>query len=176
MTLRSIVGNEGTIRSTIVALDMIALGYGWLWTGWGGGGMNGWMVTRGDYSDYRVLAVFTSQDAACAYAARRAVVSELGFWSNDTVRVEPIEIDPVADSEAGYHAVVEVRMDIKTGNIVWMRFDRRIHGHTVGETYRPWLGSDLYTIIEYQPHADYAKIAGERRAQWLARQEGWRDE
>ena len=23
------------IRSTIVALDMIALGYGWLWTGWG---------------------------------------------------------------------------------------------------------------------------------------------
>jgi hypothetical protein len=23
------------VKSTIVALDMIALGYGWLWTGWG---------------------------------------------------------------------------------------------------------------------------------------------
>ena len=157
--------------------------------------MNGWMVTEGDYSAYRVLAVFTDHDAACAYAAKRRVMPGPYDYEGDPVRIERVEIDPAGIADGDYSAAVVVTMDVDTGDIREMRVYRAarrlggrlqidspssydgMDGRWAGETWHQW-GSPrgLHTIIAYSPNADYAKIAGERRAQWLARQEGWRDE
>jgi len=74
--------------------------------------MNGWMVTEGDYSAYRVLAVFTDHDAACAYAAKRRVMPGPYDYEGDPVRIERVEIDPAGIADGDYSAAVVVTMDV----------------------------------------------------------------
>jgi len=55
-----------------------------------------WMVTRGDYSAYQVLAVFTTVELADAWCAE-INVRKAHRWDDDA-EVERIDLDPLLPS------------------------------------------------------------------------------
>lgn len=115
------------------------------------------MVTRGDYSDYRVLAVFSTREGAEKYAA---------YFPSD--RWNPASIEPIGLDEGEKYPKGKLRYSIQFDCDGNSQVNRQ--GPDDGqEDVRPY--GDKKTMVTYcwakdEEHA--AKIANERRVQVIA--------
>jgi len=133
-----------------------------------------WIVGQGEYSDYCVEAVFTIRERALAYAAHLAHMSST--WGTLTIQSAPM--DPTAIARG--RLAIEIRIDLDSGEIDWewahvypIDANGRVkvgwnNYRDLGEMRKAHYEPVLRVCVEYKPGRNYAKIAGEYRAKWLA--------
>lgn len=119
-----------------------------------------WAVSSGEYSDYRVNAVFSTKEKAEAYAAR---FNKLVRHRSDEYGVEEYPLDPEMPEEglSCWLVFIEANGDIKRVDESGYSFDSticRIHGG----------GWSVRCFARDREHA--IKIAGERRQEEIARE------
>lgn len=121
-----------------------------------------WIVTQGDYSDYHIIGVFSTEENA------KLIVSKIKCSDFESVpNIEPFELDPAVDSIRAGLTLYKVRMDLQ-GNLI----------EPVTETTRDIIPSD-FTWCEGGSFNIYAsdlahatKIAAEKLTEYLARKAG----
>lgn len=128
----------------------------------------GFMVTKGDYSDYHVIAVFTTREGAEAF---------LAWYPNGTARIEDVPLDEQVQYPQGMLAY-RVFFDVH-GNSEAFQVDP----DTVADddSYPDFNGREkMYTHCWATDDRHAIKIANERRVQlialgkWMPNYDDWR--
>jgi len=121
-----------------------------------------YLVTSGQYSDYKVMAVFTSQERADVYATGCSEVND----------VEEYELDPIEPPRL-QKGMEEFSIIMEKDGLSWVYPSKKPEGAFVEEHWQVWashipghLQLRITVVARDEDHA--VKIANERRASLIA--------
>lgn len=121
-----------------------------------------YVITRGEYSDYDIVAIYTKEEDA------KVVVDLINEGeSYDRAVIETWDLDANLKDIRGGKTPWFVRLSLETGNVSEIHRDSSPYSRVEGSISKDALGG-VYTTVWADTQERAIKVASERRAQFIA--------
>lgn len=124
-----------------------------------------WMLEAGQYSDYHVVGLFSTEEKAKFYMEHY-----IDYSTYDSQSVCEVKLDPELNDAGEGHIWWSVSINISTGNISFVREETRYTPLEVPSYIHPFQ-TELMYLVSARDKQHACKVAAEKRTAYLLKKE-----